>query len=67
MGIGEGPLFPWILEGDGFVEHVLERDLHRVPYLIEQRGLEDLLYQCGHTHVRFLPPLTPFRSSRGSA
>mgnify|MGYP000939201636 CR=1 FL=1 len=40
MGIGKGSLLPWILEGDGFVKHVLERDLHRVPDFIEQRGLD---------------------------
>lgn len=58
MRIGEDPLLPRILEGDGLMEHMLERDFHRVPDLIEQGGLENFLIS---TVIRMCASCFPLR------
>src|SRR5690349_14537301 len=54
------PLFPGILERNGTMKHMLERDLHRVPYFRKEGGLPDPLGECSNAHL-----VVPWLKARG--
>jgi len=51
--VRDRPLLSRILERNGTMKHVLERDLHRVPYFRKEGGLPDALGKCSDTHRSF--------------
>src|SRR5690348_11512373 len=59
--VRDRPLLSRILERNGTMKHMLERDLHRVPYFRKQGGLPDALRECSNTHRGF-----PWLAVRGT-
>jgi hypothetical protein len=51
--VRDRPLLSRVLERNGTMKHVLERDLHRVPYFRKEGGLPDALGKCSDTHRSF--------------
>jgi hypothetical protein len=52
--VRDRPLLSRVLERNGTMKHVLERDLHRVPYFRKEGGLPDALRKCSDAHGFFL-------------
>ena len=50
MGIGNRPFLPWVLEGDGTMQHMLKRHLHGIPDFPEEHGVKKLFCRRGVTH-----------------